>query len=248
MRDRPAGDSGGVEALDDARRHDGKIPQCRDNPFAVHRREINLVEDYVEGRCYLGLRCISGEFEQYGFVFQAAKAEEAAGILRIMFGNEHAVGARVKSDQPFVLPLNIETVKRPEIGVPSLVWVERFDDSFIGLREPLFIFYPLQWIDEVVLGPQNRKMRSVVGRYAIATGQRCGKDIEAASERVDDGTSLGVDDERKRNFLARYHHVLAGIRIGLLGGYLYARRMPGQEPSLHGFDLGYGPIDSSLSI
>jgi hypothetical protein len=236
-----------VKQVDYSAHRSGEPIQSRDDTFPMDSGEVNLVKDYFEGRCYLGFRCVSGEFKQYGFVFQSTEnrlAPETAGRP----GHAHVIGPHAQSDEPFVLPLNIELMQRPQIVAPSFVWVDRFDDFDFGFGEPLFTFYPCEWIGEFLGGSKYRKVRVVAGRHAIALRERGGEKVQTASERINDGASFGMDHERKRQFLLRYRQGLAGISIGLLEGYLYARRLPGQEPMFQDWELGFAPINGRVGI
>ena len=84
--------------------------------------------------------------------------------------------------------------------------------------------------------------------YAIACGESGGKKIKRAAGGIDDRASFGADERINGADLASYQQLIRGIRIWLHDEFVWARPLPGKESLLQDWDLGYGPIDRSLSV
>src|SRR5580658_532303 len=188
------------EPSDDLADQIRKSAERREKRFSIYA-QTDLIKRYLDREMCLGLRCVSGEFKQYGFLL------ERAHLLQRPFGvfdaaTEDAQDSRLDGgiDQPFVLSQNVQLMDRPQVVIASLVRVVRFDDFLLGEGKPLFVFEPVYWIDEVVQQPIDGKVRLVTRRYAVAKGQRRREQIEGAPERSDDGADLGVDNGRERLF------------------------------------------------
>jgi hypothetical protein len=154
----------------------------------------------------------------------------------------------VDLDKPLMLTKNIELMEGPQNVISSLVRIERFDRGSLPLGKPLFAFDTCQWIDEIVEGSVNWKMRVGTRMYAVACGQSRRKQIKSAPSRIDDGSHLGANNGINRALLAGYQNLVAGIRIILHDEFIWAAPLPGRESLLEDWDLGYGPIDASLSV
>lgn len=164
------------ETFDDLHSHAREINERWQKRAAIYAKR-RLIEHYVSGELYVGIRCVSGEFEQYGFVFQGSGLEE-----RNLATNDKR-NARIDDggDQPFMFSKNVEFMERPQKIVPSIVWAVRFDDSNFTRRKPLYAFEPVFGVDEIVTASKDREMRITARRYAVVSSQRCGEEIKRTS-------------------------------------------------------------------
>ena len=218
--------------------------------FLIVEPKGGLPQRYERGEKCIALRRVedfaAGQTEQDGLIFQAF---DRLGSTDVHMSPHHQktlnVGAR--GQQPLVLAEDIQSVKGPKGVIPSLVRVERFDRGSFALGKPLFAFDALQWVDHGVEGIKDWKVRTVARFYAIACCQGSGEKIKTATERIDDGPDLGIERERKR-LIVGYRNILSSIRITLLDNGIGVTTLPFDEALLQQWDLGYGPIDGSLSV
>jgi hypothetical protein len=155
---------------------------------------------------------------------------------------------RLHHNEPFVLAQDVELMQSPQTRVPSLVRSQRFDCRSLALGKPLFAFDTLQGIDHVLFRPEDWKVRLMTRFYAVACGESGNEEIERAASGIDDRTRFGTDERINAENLASYQQLVSGIRIWLHDEFVWARPLPGRETLLQYWDLGYGPIDGSLSV
>jgi hypothetical protein len=207
-----------------------------------------FIERYLGGDMAIALRRrdAAGGWEpvQDGFIIQNFTAgHELKPIdLNAIRGN-----ARVDSNQSFVFAAYIELMKDVKHRVPALVRPERFNNALFMLGKPLFAFNSIS-PEKVVGGTENWKVRFVARFYAIACGECRREQIEAAANRIDDSADLRIEDQIEWPLEHGGQYVVGRISITLHDKYIRAIPLPGSEALLERWDLGYGPIDSSLSI
>jgi hypothetical protein len=153
----------------------------------------------------------------------------------------------LRRNQSLVLAKNIKLVEGPDGVIPSLVGFECFDRSSLPLGEPLFAFDACQRINHFLVGTKDWKMRVSARILTVARCQDGGKQIKAAAQGIDDGPHPGVEGEWKRHALVGYHRIAAALRIRLFDDVIRVF-VPLDESVLDEWDLGYGPVNGSLSV
>jgi len=249
-RDRPADSLGGIEQRDDIADKILQLNQRWKNGLAVHDTNADLIENYVGGKLCLGLRCVSGIDEQYGFVFQVVNGNTTHSIGETNSFAHHEIEAwmHCASNQPLVLAQNVELMEGPKKIIPSFVWVERFDDRNFSGGKPLFAFDPVKWIDHVLSAGEDGEMRIAARRYAVACSKRGTKKIKGTSERSYDGAEFGMEDRGQFLFRSRYGRDLAGWRILIYRHQLHIACLPDTKPAGEDWELGFAPLDSSYGV
>lgn len=97
-----------VEEVDDRVRRAAKISEDMKNRLAVYRREAGLIDHYLKVNACLGLRCVRGEFEQGGFVFQRLRPGEEDFRLRSHSNQYKPIWFGHYREHPFMLTNNIK--------------------------------------------------------------------------------------------------------------------------------------------
>jgi len=91
-------------------------------------------------------------------------------------------------------------------------------------------------------------MRFATRFFAIAHSRRRSEKIETATKRIDDRPDPGIESARQGRLLICHHEIAAAIRVMLLDNSIWISSLPCEEFDLKEWDLGYGPIDASLSV
>lgn len=225
-----------------------------------HMREVNernkkrlsiyaqpdFIKDYLDGELYLGLRFVSGKFKQHGFVFQIAEVTDMELNASAKYGK--AVDRKYCRDQSFMLSQNVELMEGPQQVVTSVVWPERFNDFDVGWREPLFVFYSIKRIDEVVEGSENGKVMLAIRYYASPQRESGTEQVQGTPKRPDDYSDLRMDDVGQRLFDAHYRELLIGLRIRVYRNYLEAIGLPRSDTTGENWELGFAPCDCGSRI
>jgi len=152
-------------------------------------------------------------------------------------------------EQTYVFSNNVEVMEGVKGFVPSFVWGEVFDDiSYLG-GEGLYEFVPfvIPARESIVTG-RHGKVSIVNKSWAVALGKSHRKNVKAASDCVEVGSSFDLERERERFFLRGYNEIVRHIRWQLFDAYIDVRFAPGIEPQLKGLELGCGPVDGCLSM
>ena len=151
-----------------------------------------------------------------------------------------------------MLSQNIEIVKDAEHMIPTLssVRLQRFDDSSFLSGERLYEFVPFVPLpgEENRLAPCDWKVSIIDKRLAVAVRQGGRKDVKAASDRVDVDTSLYVECEWERRFFSDYDHIVRNVRWLLSDSHVHIFVEPSIKPPPKQWEVGFGPIDRSLSV
>jgi hypothetical protein len=133
--------------------------------------------------------------------------------------------------------------------VPSRIWRQTFDDCLIGLAKPLYVFeWPAFRVVELGLTFPDRKMSASGFGMALACGESAGQHVEAAADAMDDGARLGADERIDRLDIDQAVQLFSGLRIEIDQHGIVSALPPPDDSLLQGWQLGYGPIDSSLSV
>jgi len=137
----------------------------------------------------------------------------------------------------------------PERFVPSLIRFQRFQSATFCCGKPLYEFSTLI---------ASRKKHFLAGgdgkvdifgiAYAEPFGEDCGENVETAADNVDVSAGLYNEAERKRLFLNRCYEALWRSRIKINDVGFDVVFDPSVDPFLKGWELGYGPVNASLSM
>jgi hypothetical protein len=221
----------------------------------VLKAESGFAQNYVNNRKHIAFR-IRSDSPYGGFVLQARDDVHPDDTLTcnrhaaVADHNDarHALGS---GEKPFMLPQYVELVQGPNGVIPSLVRFERFDSSAIGSRKPLFAFWSVnspKWINHAEFGTKDWEMPFMIRSFPVACGERDSQQIEGATQGIDDRTNPRVERERKRNLLNSYKQIISGLRIRLFDNAIGVSLLPFEKAVLQKWDLGFGPIDGSLSV
>jgi hypothetical protein len=239
-----------IEHTDDIERRGAEFVERYNNRLAVDGKAF-FIKHYINIKACLGLRFVSGEFKQFGFVFQALPSGEK-GFDWFVRDNSCHNWLGVYNDQPFMLSRNVELMEGPQRVVPSIVRAERFEDIEVVYRQPslrfargqpCFSFYSMQGISEFIEAAEKREVCIRAGRHAIAISQGSGKEIKRTSEGIDDGTDAGIDDGWQWRLFTKYSNFLSGLRINLYKLYPNIRVSPSVKPINEEWQLGFAPVD-----
>jgi hypothetical protein len=133
--------------------------------------------------------------------------------------------------------------------IPSRIWPEIFDDNLIGLRKPLYLFQDAtRGVSEVDLSFPNGEISTFGFWEAVACGQGAGQQVETTANTMNDGASLSVDDSVERFDISKAIKLFSGLRIGINQHGIGFVSFPGDKALRKIITLGYGPIDSGLSV
>ena len=208
-----------------------------------------LIESYIRGQKGIAFRrregVTWGKPCQDGFVLQSSEcSQETTSPNHDVVRSDNWLG----DDKALMLSQNVELVQRVENRIASSIRLERFDRGDFNLGKPLFAFDACQGINHFLMGSEDWKVRRFTRFFAIATGESGGEQIESASDGVEDCPSLDIKTSVERLAWYRYDKFLRRVRIVLGDEFVLAFPVPSQESVLEGWDLGFGPIDSGLSV
>lgn len=217
--------------------------------------EGGFIESYINGDQGIVLRhrevVVGSEPCQDGLVIYKADSLGSPNGHAALAHNQNPNRGNAGSNEPFMLPHDVEVMEGPYCVIPSFVRFERFDRGAVGSGKPLFSFctiYPAQRIDHVEVGIENWEV-PIAGRFfAVAYRERGCKQVEAAAERVDNSADPSVESERHWGSEASYHQNLARLRIALFDNVIWAAFLPPSEFLSEQFDLGYGPLNGRPSV
>lgn len=230
-----------IEQLDDRLRKARELVKRGNERFSF--RHPRLIDRYREGTCNLGLTRSLADERQLGFIVSAYPAGH--DWLNRLSGNPEKCGGWFDPDQPTMLTHDVELMEGPEKFVPSAVRFQRFDDRSFGRGQPLFAF---ETYSQIPPGLENGEVGFAVIRHAVACRERTGEDVEAAANRIDVGSDLDVERERKRLFLHHHYDVVRAIRVRVFNCHFEVELEPSNDPRLQGWELGYGPVNACLSV
>jgi hypothetical protein len=237
-------ESGDIEPINDAGCHIRKLNERSEKRAAIYA-QTRLIESYINGDLYVGLRCVSGDFRNYGFVFQPehiGRGQRRRGDLSSECGREtwmHDCG-----NEPFMFTQNVELMECPQESITSIVRTERFDDCSFGGGKPLFAFESIEWIDHVLERSEDWKVRIVTRRYAVSLGQSAGEEIKRAAKGANDCSDFSINNSREWLFCARYHCLPVQARIKICDDGLDIHMLPGICAPSEDWELGFAPIDT----
>lgn len=168
--------------------------------------------------------------------------ERSARDLKVKADNLRSCGKK-----PYVLAPDIELMEGVKKRVSAFVRHGRFDKGLFALGKPRFAFNTLG-AEEIVQGTENWKVRFVARFYAVPCSESGGEHVETGSDRVDDRASFGIDHPVNWSLWIGGQELVGRVDIRLYHEHIRAVPLPGCEALLERWDLGYGPIDGSLSV
>lgn len=221
--------------------------------WCVNEPKARFVKRYLQGDLGIAFRRnearSSGETQQDGFVFVVAPDA-------LHSGKEHR--QRNLSwpwsdfDKPFMFTQNVELMQGVQMPVTSAIWFQRFDRADFGLRQPLFAFdaflYPMQIAVKVSRKLPNGKVGILARLHAIPTSERRRKQVERAPHRINDRPDLGVEDGIGITKAIDHQKFAGSLRIRLCDDRIWAFIDIGDGTLFKDWDLGYGPVESGLSV
>lgn len=83
---------------------------------------------------------------------------------------------------------------------------------------------------------------------AVSGGQGACQQVQAASEAVNDGPGLGIDNGVQPFNVGEAIKLFSGLRIGIYRHGIGPILPPSTNTFYKNWDLGYGPIDCSFSV
>lgn len=240
-----------VELGNDIRGQLGEIVQCYDERLA--RQEIGLVDRYLRNDvsfCFCPLR----NQAQYGFIVYADKVGDRSKPADLHSsvsghcGDLKSSGPNRNLDQSFMFAQDVEAMEGPQNRIASFIRFQLFDESALGSGQPLYKFYSLvSSRREHVLGDGDGEINIFGVRYAVAVGQRRREDVETAAKDVNIDSSFDAERERQWFFCERYKNIVRNVRIRITNSGFDMCIEPGLCALMEGWELGFGPINASLS-
>lgn len=239
-----------IEKPDDRAGQAAELTQRFNDWTHPRHSKIGLAERYARGELYYGVRLPFGDYAQYGFVIGASEIPLSCVGVSPLYRHValQEVGLNFDLEKAFVLPNNVEAMEGEKKVIPSFIRFEIFDDATFGVGKPLYEFVPLVSAFCKNLGAiNNGKVNLFAARYAEPHSESTSENIEAASENVDVGASLDHERERQRLFVSRYYDIIRGITWRIYNDHINVDIDPRFESLLKGWELGYGPVNGSLS-
>jgi hypothetical protein len=239
---------GNIEQGDNLLRKASKLTQrCNNLPmFEV----AGFVQAYLCGELRLGLFNRLGDEPKGGFVISALHPtlRDSGEIFESSRNREH-MGSNVDIQEPLMLSSNIKIVEGEDKFIPSVVRFQRFDDKSFSVRDRLYEFGTLViTCDKDIVTLDDREVCVVNKVLAVATGERCGENIQAAPNCIGVSSDLDLERQRQRGFSGVYNEIISGIFWNLFDDHLQVVVEPSIKPRLKGWELGFGPIDRGLSM
>jgi hypothetical protein len=245
--------SGVVEHPDDLRRA-SRVSAKGINDWFFVGESGGIAERYCIGEAGIAFRYswpeIGWRAKEHSFIVRAIPNEIAEGGPIAPFRNDKALDDRDQGHQLLMLPRSVEVMEGVQKFVPSAVWPQCFDCDSVCFSKPTFAFsaiYPPRRIIESFNGSEGGEMRISLGYNAVATRKGGCQKIKTAADCVDDDSRLDIEAEVGRPCPANYDEIVPRVWIRLYNDCIWARPFPGVKAFLHDWDLGFGPIDGSLS-
>ena len=237
-----------VEQVDDVACRARELMERWDKRLALGKR--GFVENYLKGEMRLVIRPSDGA-RNWGAVFQVAPKSIKELWRRPMTPAVHGDAWRPPNyaQKAPMLSHNVKLVQREETVIPSLVWFEIFDSVRVDLAKPLYHF------TSRVLPDVERFPVSADGEpdifwcdVAVSLGQNIDEDIETASDAVNNDSSLDGNFARDGVSPICLDNLLPRLTIWLSDEAIWATSSIIRNPSPQNLELGYGPIESGLSV
>ncbi len=240
-RDRPVL----TEQLDDRLRKAREIAE-RGHDWLVGDQR-SFVERYVEGSLKLAFWRTDWRPGDYGVILEAwpngwkfhARCRPNASAWDNSDG-----------DQAPMLASDIKCVESDQGIIPSRIRLHRFEDSGHSGGKGLYEFAPFVIPLHPSVGAlRDWKVDVVLPKFRVAVGDSRRENIKATAKPVDDRPDLSVDNAWKRFGDAKLNEMLSRLRVRIVPDQLKCGTLPPSlKPLFEGWELGYGPIDTSFSV
>jgi len=235
-----------IEHFDDRARITSELVKYENDRFL--RSDDSFVERYIRENFHIIVRYTLPNESQYGFILYR---DGFRGWPEVGDSPKLQASRKVNDrEKPTVLAHDVELMERPQHRVPSLIRLQRFQDAAFSTRKPLYEIRPLISLPRAKKGlaGDDRKIRVFGIRYAEPVVERSSENVETATNGVDISADFDQEFERKRCFLDCHDEPVRRIRIKVDGAGLDVQLEPSIEATLEGWELGYGPINASLSV
>ena len=83
---------------------------------------------------------------------------------------------------------------------------------------------------------------------AVAAREHIGEKVKTAPQAIDDQPGLGVYDGRQWPNFGELVKLLGFLRIYLLDDFIWGECAPSMDSCLKNWELGIGPLNSSVSV
>ncbi len=243
-----AGCSLGVEQFDDRTRQARELTERSNYLFRFGRSRFT--ERYARNELELVVRPPFGEEAKYGFLIYPKRSYSYRNEINPFSPtNRQASGQYIHIDEPAVLPNDVEVMEGEQRLVPSLIRFQRFDDHALGRGQPVYEFTSLvASASEDCLAVNDGEISVFRLTYAVAIGEGGSENIEAASDRIDVCTKLDIERAREKRFFDSYYDIVSRWRWRIFNTNINVESEPGFNPFSERFQLGFGPINASLSV
>jgi len=221
---------------------------------------IGLGKAYLRGELNMGLmRRVFDDKANCGFVWSCSRTrpttmnrDECVESVPRSRNDKNPWSSRIDGKQPCMLSQNVEVMESAERIVTCLSFVrfQRFDDSsFLG-GKGLYEFVPFESLTgyKDCSARSDREVGIIFKSLAVAVSKRVRENIQAASDRIQVDTSLDLERERERLFFFGHYHIIRNIRWLVSDRQANIIVEPSIKPFLKGWEIGFGPIDRSLSV
>jgi hypothetical protein len=232
-----------VKERDDFRYSGGVSPQEWDD-WLIPYPKGRLIDHYLSGHhCIALVRAEPHPTRQAvkdGFVIAAYPVgRDASASPR---GDRCAFDYGIDDQEAMVLAHNVKAMEPIEHSVPSCVRAQRFDFGDFSLGHPLFAFDFPQIGQESTPQAMYGEVRCAVRLYAIALRERSGEQIEGASDRIQHGPHVCINQGVERLARIGDEELIAAMRIRLYDNAIRLSLLPSAEAFLQRWSIGYGPI------
>lgn len=236
-----------LETLDDAVRKTDELVERWNHWLA--RQNLNLIERYLGGDTKLAIRRVDVGPPYYGAILEPWPLSwHAESLLLCRRGDNNAARGEGHSDEPIVFSCHIEAMDSVKQIVSTRVRLQTFDDRPIRRGEPLFAFCHVQRVNEALVRPINRKVMIGSSRYAVATRERCGQQVEAGSDAIDNCSDARVVAGWQASIDFQLKQLLPHLRVRFFDQQVWGVVEPGLESVLEGWEMGSGPVNGPVGV
>lgn len=218
----------------------------RSRHFMAMQR-AGFVERYVQADANLAIRYRGVGPRHYGFVVEAQVAAKGDWTGK---GKADAARENERVQHSAVFPGQVESMEGAKQVIPSRIRAAIFDDrAFIDIAKPLYLFEDMAFGLGKIAGCIGHRKVGTSGFWEpVSGGESTSKDIKAAPYAVYDNPCLGVNERIERFDIGQAVNLFSGLRIGIDARGVGVVSLPLDDPFDQNWELGYGPIDSGLSI
>jgi hypothetical protein len=246
-----------LEAFEDVITSDGDELQFVNDCLSLE--VFRFIEDYTSGRMWLSIRHIVGDKSDYGFSVYLdgafGRRDAPTGLVSPPKFPHYACASPrgIGFDELFVLANDVQLMQSAEaiVSARSLIRFDRFNYRPIIHGEPPFVFFgvkPPFLTEEIGLGSKEGEVGLIIRYYAHRTSAESRRIVETGSHRIDDRSGFCEDDGIKRLAFAIQQAIARTINIELFDSGVRASFEPDFDSAIQDWQLGYGPINTSLRV